>query len=332
MRFPGKLFLMGEYAIMEKDQPAVIAAVDRFLHVNVENSDEISVESRFGSYQGQSVYSMETMKEVSSALIIAEEYLGFPLGDIAVKIESQLDDGNKKYGFGSSGVVIVAVLKSLLEHHKIQITQLELFKLSVMVQKHMNSYSSGGDLASSIYGGIIQYRRYDFAWLKSQKLSLQEMISIEWPGLFIEDLEFEGYLYIGWTGKSNITGHYLDAVEKARESDPMHYRAFLKSSKIYTLDFIDGIQLKDFKLIKESVEGYRQLMKNLGQWASIEIETNELTHLIDSAKSLGLASKISGSGGGDCGFAISDSPIEEALETVWKQVDIEMIKGRHGKK
>ena len=37
-KVPGKLFLAGEYAVVESGNPAVIAAVDRYLTVSIECS------------------------------------------------------------------------------------------------------------------------------------------------------------------------------------------------------------------------------------------------------------------------------------------------------
>ena len=52
VRVPGKLFLAGEYAVVEAGYPALIAAINRFLTVSVEESSQGSVTS---SQQGLTV-------------------------------------------------------------------------------------------------------------------------------------------------------------------------------------------------------------------------------------------------------------------------------------
>ncbi len=323
--FPGKLFLMGEYAVMETGIKSVVSSVDARLFVNVSGSDDYSVQSRFGSVKGSDVFSMDSMKEVSAAINVTKEFIQRDLKHFNLVIQSELDDGETKYGFGSSGVVIVGVLSALLKHEGIELTQLELFKLSVMVQYRLNSFSSGGDLAAAIYDDVLIYARYDLNWLKGSKLKLNEIIKVDWPYLQIESLTLPYSICIGWTGTSNKTESYTDAVNRAKENDPMTYRAFLVNAARFVDQFIEAQDEDEFS---HAVRGYRRLMVELGSWAKINIETDDLRNLIDSAESLNISAKISGSGGGDCGIAfISDANRNklDALNSLWENYSIKMI-------
>ena len=44
-KVPGKLFLAGEYAVVESGNPAVIAAVDRYLTVSIESAESGMIHS-----------------------------------------------------------------------------------------------------------------------------------------------------------------------------------------------------------------------------------------------------------------------------------------------
>lgn len=323
--FPGKLFLMGEYAVMETGIKSVVSSVDARLFVSVNDSDDYSVQSRFGSFKGSDVFSMDSMKEVSAAINVVKEFINRDLKHFKLVIESELDDGETKYGFGSSGVVIVGVLSALLKHEGIDLTKLELFKLAVMVQYRLNAFSSGGDLAAAIYDDVLIYARYDLKWLNDSKLKLNEIIRVEWPSLQIEPLTLPYSICIGWTGTSNKTENYTDAVNRAKDIDPMTYRAFLVSASRFVDQFIEAKNEEEFS---HAVRGYRRLMVELGLWANIEIETESLRHLIESAESLNISAKISGSGGGDCGIAfISDANRDKinALKSLWEKHSIKMI-------
>lgn len=68
---------------------------------------------------------------------------------------------------------------------------------------------------------------------------------------------------------------------------------------------------------------YRNWMLKFGLWADIEIETDVLKVLIDSANNQGYPAKASGAGGGDCGIALSETKID--LTEVWEPLNIERI-------
>ncbi|MEG0326984.1 MAG: phosphomevalonate kinase [Erysipelothrix sp.] len=305
--YPGKLFLMGEYAIMESDQPAIIAAVNRTIEAVIESSEVYYFESKYGILRGEALFeNNHSMKQVHAAIKIAHQYLD--LKEItrltfALKLKSNLEEDNIKFGFGSSGVVIVAVIDSILRFHNISATKLELFKLAVIAQYETDDVSSGGDIAACVYGGVIKYERYDTEWLKDN-LCLQN-IEFEWPKLKIESLNFDAYeLVVGWTQKQNKTKSFTDSVIQRSIVDKQYYEKFLEEAKRTTLSFEEALKKENYDLMKTECETYRNIMKKLGNWAEIDIETVSLSLLINDAREVGFASKISGSGGGDCGIAI----------------------------
>ena len=44
MRASGKVFLAGEYAVLERGRPALVVGVDRFLEASVDPAEEITVD------------------------------------------------------------------------------------------------------------------------------------------------------------------------------------------------------------------------------------------------------------------------------------------------
>lgn len=305
--YPGKLFLMGEYAIMESDQPAIIAAVNRTIEASIESSETYYFESKYGILRGEALFdNHHPMKQVDAAVKIAHQYLDMKeitRQVFSLKLKSNLEEDNIKFGFGSSGVVIVAVIDSILRFHNISPSKLELFKLAVIAQHETDDVSSGGDIATCVYGGVIKYERYDTGWLKNN-LSLHNVES-DWPKLKIESLNFDAYeLAVGWTQKQNITKSFTDSVRQQSIVDKQYYENFLEEAKRATLSFEEALKKENYDLMKKECETYRNIMKKLGKWAAIDIETESLGLLINDAIDVGFASKISGSGGGDCGIAI----------------------------
>lgn len=318
--FPGKLFLMGEYAVMESGYPSVVMSVPARLFVNLKSTETWSISSTFGDYHGNDVFSMATMPEVSASLNVLSEFLQRPLKPAHIEIISQLDEGDRKYGFGSSGVVIVAVVSAILKHEEYQINKLELFKLCVLVQRSINGMSSGGDLAAAIYDDVLIYCRYDLKWLMKQNADMATLVHNDWPLLKIDKLNFLYDVCIGWTGKSNKTSNYLTKVNEQRLKDPLWYDDFLAKAKECVEQFVEG------NYPEYAIHVYRNLMIKLGTWADIDIETVELRDLIDSAEAIGYPAKVSGSGGGDCGFAlVPKGDNVTLLKKVWEMNNIKMI-------
>lgn len=313
---------MGEYAIMEPGQKAVIAAIDRFLNVYIEPSEQFEVNSRYGDLQGTEIFMQNgNLVHVKAAIEMSRRYLKFkkkPMISFKMHIESELDsDNQRKYGFGSSGVVIVAVIDAILKLHDVNLDSLELFKLSVMAQVIVGEMSSGGDLASTCFGGLVAYERYDESWLIVEDMCNMNLVHTSWPGLVIEPLISNSVkLCVGWTGTVNQTAPFVDSARELNSINPKYYESFLNDANRFVDSFIIAWNQDNFGMLSQAINNYRLLMLELGNRADINIETNELTALIESAQNLDFPAKISGSGGGDCGFALISENFNEKANTL----------------
>ncbi|CAM4309412.1 phosphomevalonate kinase [Erysipelothrix aquatica] len=326
MKFPGKLFLMGEYAVMEPGFPSVVMAVDKTIITEIYAADEFTIVSQYGQLSGKTLLTdTEGMRYVSTALRTVNRF--YPLQEpFHLTIESELESVNhQKYGFGSSGVVIVAVIASILDFYQISISKIELFKMAVLAQLEMHELSSGGDLAAAVFGGLIIYERYDVQWLKTHQSS-SEILHLEWPLLKIEPLQDDNFkIHVGWTQSVNRTVSYLKTYYRRADEDPLTYRALLLGSKSCVDTFINAWQENSYEGIRSSMHHYRKWMQAVASWTQLDIETVALTALIEKAEILNLGAKISGSGGGDCGIAIYESHNYEKiikLDMEWKKNDI----------
>lgn len=311
VRYPGKLYIMGEYNVMEPNRSAIILSINRYLMVRIKPSKTLNIQSDYGVINETS---QDKMKHVSGALKVAQAYLeknNIEFVPFEMVIESELDaKANKKYGFGSSGVVVVAVLDAILKYHDITLSKLKLFKLAVYTQTVIEEVSSGGELACSIYGGLIYYRRY----LKLPT-SLDD-IDKTWDALEIKPIKRTFHVEVGYTHQAFNSKSFLDEVYRKKTQDPDTYQLFLQEAENLVLSFLNEQKLS---LIAE----YRHWMINFGSWAGIDIETEVLKNLIESANSEGYPAKASGAGGGDCGIALSKDNID--LTELWKQFEIERI-------
>lgn len=311
VRYPGKLYIMGEYNVMEPKHSAIVMAVNRYLTVRMTPSKQVKIQSAYGIIN---VTTKGQMKHVEGALAVSRAYLekeNLDFMPFDMIIESELDaQNNKKYGFGSSGVVIVAVLDSILKFHGLTLDKLKLFKLAVYTQTVIGDISSGGELACSIYGGLIYYRRY-----LELPTSLDD-IDRDWNDLEIKPLNRNFHIEVGYTHQAFNSKSFLEKVSLKKKQDPKKYQFLLMKAEQIVLSFLND---QDITLITQ----YRNWMLKFGLWADIEIETDVLKVLIDSANNQGYPAKASGAGGGDCGIALSETKID--LTEVWEPLNIERI-------
>lgn len=332
---PGKLFIAGEYAVVNKGYPAILVAVDRFITVTIESAqDEGSIVSKQYAHLplkwkrvGQQ-FIIEKRDNpfhyILEAIHICEEYalaLGKMLVIYDLHVDSELDsDEGAKYGLGSSAAVTIACIKALCELYALPDDDLTVYKLACLAHMALGSNGSFGDLAAATMTGWIAYQSFDRQYVldKKKELGLIELLALDWPDLLILRLPPpSGYtLTIAWTKKPASTASLVDQVK--REVEDGEYQSFLKSSKALVQNMIRAFKDQSGELIATYIKENRLLLKDLYP----SIETAQLSRLIELASKYG-AAKTSGAGGGDCGFVLHPSDINiQQLIMDWQKEDI----------
>ena len=342
---PGKLYIAGEYAVVEKGYPAVIVGLDGFIKVSLEETEgKGSIEAydnnpiRFSRIDEKLVldYRDNRLYYVINGIKIVEELakeMGKSLKFYDLKVESELEDEKgRKYGLGSSAAVTVSTIKVLAKLYGIELTKREVFKLSALVHLEVDSNGSCGDIAASVYGGWIAFKTFDRKWVieESKESSIKDIIGKNWPFLEInrldppEDLK----LLIGWTGRPASTTKLVDDVKTKRNKTEkeVYYREFLRKSKICVESIIEGFQEGDTFKIQKGIIQNRNLLVAMGKNLGIEIETPILSRLCDIANKHGGYAKSSGAGGGDCGIALFKGDLDlSKLRFDWKMEGIKHL-------
>ena len=345
---PGKLFIAGEYAVVEPGHGAIVAAVSRYLIVTI---DEASSVGTLTSTQNPDVVVEWTREEelfhikadhpyklVEEAILVAEQYVretGKPTNALySLSITSELDDAKRgiKYGLGSSGAVVVATIKAVLDFYKTPRTPLLVYQLSVLTNLRLSQRGSFGDIAASSFGGLVYYTSPDRSDLLEQLQSktIKNICDAVWKDLTIEPLpEIPNFtLLVGWTGQVAITDSLIQATEKKRKvaTDSAFYKKFLKKSHAIVQGLQSAWNKQDIPALQEGIRANRALLNEFAQVMQLEIETPALQTLCDLAEQVGACAKTSGAGGGDCGICFTQNEHQrQTIENQWAQAQIQVL-------
>lgn len=319
---PGKLFIAGEYSVVESGRKAIITSVDKFISVSIFKDTFSSVESfkcdRLKFYWNNKRLHFDDNSQkwsvIRSAIETAHSYLLFLIDEfdnLKLKIQSQMDDkSGKKYGIGSSASVTVAVIDAIFKYYKINLEKIQLFKLSSLATLANSPNNSCGDVAAISYSNFIYYRNFDHKYIndKKKKMNIYELVEIQWPLLEIIALEFpkNWTFMVGWTQKPAISSQLVKKI-RDNKSKKSYYLNFQNKSDECVDNIVEAIKDKNFDLFKISIEEARKNLLELSNVYKSEIEIKKLKELTNIAKKMGYASKFSGAGGGDCGIAISEN-------------------------
>lgn len=342
VKAPGKLYIAGEYAVVETGCPAILVGLNKYVYVSIEDSKDFgTIISK--QYENSTVVWKRhgehmvidnrdnPFEYILSGIRITEQYaqeLGKKMRCYDLKIDSELDSpSGKKYGLGSSAAVTVATVKALCQYYGLNVTLDQLFKLAAIAHFEVQGNGSLGDIATSVFGGWLEYHSFDRQWLKTARhnYSLKELLAKTWPGLKIKPLPaFDKLnLLIGWTGSPASTSNLVDKVELSKEERRKKYLEFVHESSKCVEQMEASFQKHDLPGIQQCLRKNRKLLENLHEITGVEIETPTLKYLIKSAESFGGAAKTSGAGGGDCGIVLIDSSIDTTpLLDEWTKHDI----------
>lgn len=347
IKVPGKLMIAGEYAVLEKNQKCIVAAINKYVEGSIECSiknqlflPDLKLEDIFFEIKDGNVkfsiedFRLSFLKNSISVVVRFLKENSIELIPFKLSIKSHLDDvsSGKKYGLGSSAAIVVATVSSILAlHSKEDILNLNIiFKLSAIAHLKTQGNGSGADIAAGVYGGWLEYSAFDSKWLLNELESsdkIKDILEKPWRNLIIRKLTppSELKLAVGWTKETASTSPMIRKAESFKKETPNIYKEFLKVSSIVVDNLIKAFNDNSFEDSISSLSENRKALKNFGEVAGIPIETKKLTALCSIGERYGSA-KSSGAGGGDCGIAfLKDDYEKQELYREWDKADIEPL-------
>ena len=317
----GKLYWAGEYAILEPGQLALIKAIPIYMKGEIAFSDSYCIYSDMFDFAVDLTpnpdYSLiqETIALVEDFLI----YRGQTLKPFSLEIRGKMEREGKKFGLGSSGSVVVLVVKALLALYNLSVDQGLLFKLASAVLLKHGDNGSMGDIACIVTEELVLYQSFDrqkvAAWLEEENLAT--VLEREW-GFSISQVKpaLECDFLVGWTKEVAISSHMVQQIKQNINQN------FLSSSKETVVSLVEALEHGKNERVIEQVEAASQLLEGL----SADIYTPSLRQLKESIQDLQAVAKSSGAGGGDCGIALSfDAQSTETIKNRWADLGIELL-------
>jgi phosphomevalonate kinase len=339
---PGKLFLAGEYAVLERGRPALVLAVDRALHAALEPSPLQRVSllhaptgaSCAGTLRGGAVdweapvppMLRFAVRALSFALrLCAEEGLaeaGFSLtflDDLA--LPPVLATGlSPKLGLGGSAASSVLSVRAACLAQGRALGPEDALSLALAAHwLEQRGSGSGGDVAASALGGALEVRvRHSWASIDDPQRGPVSAVLAQ-PPLETKTLRLpaELRLLLTWSGASSDTRTLVQEVRAFAAEAPGRWGRLIDEISFAAEGLRDalGAAQREHDARVAVLAGVRRAaaaMASLGDETGCPIMTPGLMHICAIASANGAAAKPSGAGGGDCAIVLCFGDRERA--------------------
>jgi phosphomevalonate kinase len=211
---PGKIFLVGEYAVLDGGT-AVLAAVSRYAvaqYVNGSQAESEIVEQAMS-------HALHEIGEAADAM---------PPGAVLVDSE-EFSQGKNKLGLGSSAAVAVAAVSAVFETagRAIEGQQHQIFTVADAAHRAaQGGIGSGADVAAAVYGGFIKFSRSADGKANVAPLPMPHNL----------------HLVVFWTEKPASTRSLVEAVQNYAKAAPSSYKMLIGALRATADRFVNELQ------------------------------------------------------------------------------------------
>lgn len=299
---PGKLVLLGEYAVLE-GAPALVLAVDRRARVTLAPagtdcweiiSPTLGLHARLQLRDGNPAWLGGVPAELAWIGILLARYPQVAGMPCRIELDSdafQLDHAgaHTKLGLGSSAALVVALLGALHAHASLAPPTLDEAIAAHRAIQH--GHGSGVDIAASLAGGLSR-----FEWIGDAAHIT--------PGHLPDGLRW----CCVYSGRPASTRAMLGIVAGWRERDPTAFAQHARELATISSRGIDAMTANDAAAFLSSLHDYAGALARFGEAAGADIASREHRAIAAIAADCGCVYKSCGAGGGDVGvtFAVED--------------------------
>jgi phosphomevalonate kinase len=308
---PGKLVLLGEYAVLE-GAPALVLAVDRRAHVTLARTDgdiwkivspTLQLQARLRVRANHTTWVDAAPAELAwTATLLTRFPQAQHLTPCRIELDSDafyLDHAGArtKLGLGSSAALTVALLGAL--HAVAGIAPPILDEAIEAHRAIQHGQGSGIDIAAASAGGLSRFQLTGDA---------ARMDPVSWPkGL---------HWACVYSGRPASTRAMLATVAAWREREPTAFTQYMHELATISSRGIDALTADDAAAFLSSLHDYATALARFGAAAGVDIASREHRAIAAIAETCGCVYKSCGAGGGDVGvtFAVEDTRLRAFSE------------------
>lgn len=305
---PGKVVLVGEYAVLEGASSLVMAA-DRQIRVTLTPNDSgvVGIDSpgitetpcalrlddgRLAPVTGEPAPALEPLVKLLEALCTLEEAApalarGF---DAHLDSTALFEDG-VKLGLGSSAALAVALagaVARLAGRPAFSPDEQGFRRLHTLHCAMQEGVGSGVDVAASLLGGLVHFRRG-----AEQLLLARLAIPRGVRSAFV------------WTGISASTKDFLIRLDRWKGRHRAEYHSLLRELSSIAAEAVTAAEHNAAQDFIVHLGRYGGVLRELGDRSGLDIYGSSHGALRDLAEGLGITYKPCGAGGGDLGVAMT---------------------------
>ena len=328
-RTPGKLVLLGDYAVLE-GAPALAMAVNRHAKVRIAarpggvaavSAPDMQVSGVPLKIDEQGAPQWLGTAEQAQALRLVDETLrglqheglapapgrGFDLHLDTSGYFDQGAQGRAKLGLGSSAALTVALASAMTvfvgRGPAIANRRVWLEHLLALHRQFQGGHGSGVDVATSLIGGVISYRLLEGGTQPRAE-------PVGWPkGV---------HLRFVWSGRSASTSDFLGRLAQWRQGHGADYASHMGGLTAIAQAATDAVTQGRDAAFVDAASAYAGALSAFGTACGLDIFSAEHQALVRMAAESGVGYKPCGAGGGDFGVAFSLEP--ERLDRVERRI------------
>jgi phosphomevalonate kinase len=295
-RAPGKLVILGEYAVLS-GAPALVMAVDRYAKARIEPSAD-----RRTHFEAK-------LAELRKVTLAAGEPTGYALVDRVLASmggagmppwRGSLDSGDffaggAKLGLGSSAAALCAWAGAWAAYAQAQGVRVQAPTAAGLIEVHrafQHGAGSGLDVATSFTGGVIRYALDERAGPRIGSVRLPK--GVGFAGVFV--------------GSSASTPDLVGRYRAWETAEPLAAGRLKDRLTGLAAAGCEAASAGDARAFLGAVADYGEALEALGLAMRAEIVTGEHRKIGLLGRELGVVYKTSGAGGGDVGLALSLQP------------------------
>lgn len=317
---PGKLFLLGEYAVLG-GAPALLTAVNQRVIVHAKEAtswtltaEGIGVDAlELGPHGALPVDLSEPVAQRLALVDFVRDHVARSYDSPGPALELRIDsssfqnDGHK-LGLGSSAAVAVALTAALCSARGGELELDTVFSLAEAAHKAAQGGSgSGGDVATSVHGGVMTYSRHGTA--------MPIVVPVEWPT--------ELTVFAVSTGSGSSTVELVGRVNDYQSRDPGGFRLDLE--RLARLAESATEALASPATFLTLVDDYFHALESLDHHSGAGIVTPRHHEFRTLAAASGAVFKPSGAGGGDLGLVFAKLGGAETLHSAFTEAGAHVI-------